>query len=133
MKQLLIIVFATAMCLVKPAFGNDFEGVWILVKGEYINHNNKLVDYSELNLKSQKIIHGNHFSFVTMTGDKFWSSGAGLFEFDDNEYRETPTLNSFSSPKDKQYVFQYKIVDNKWYNSRYENGKRVEFEVWQRL
>lgn len=110
-----------------------FSGTWELVSGEYIDHEGNLVSYEDLNLSSIKVINDTHFSFVTMSGDKFWSSGAGTFKFTNNEYIESPLYTSFNSPKDKKYVFKYKKEGDKWFSSRWENEKRVEYEVWQRV
>ena len=85
---------------------NLFSGSWELVSGEYINHEGNLVLYKDLNLRSMKVITGSHFSFVTMSGDKFWSSGAGTFTFTKSEYIESPLYTSFNSPKGKKYVFK---------------------------
>lgn len=112
---------------------NLFSGTWKLVSGEYINYEGKLVSYEELNLRSIKVISDTHFSFVTMSGDKFWSSGAGTFSFTNSEYIESPLYTSFNSPDGKTYTFKYKKEGDKWFTSRWENEKRVEYEVWQRV
>ncbi|GMG87679.1 hypothetical protein [Biformimicrobium ophioploci] len=115
-----------------PSYGNAFAGTWELVSGEYLDHKGKLTQYSDLDLKSIKIIAGDHFSFVTMSGDKFWSSGAGSFRYTDQEYVERPVYTSFSSPEGQEYVFLYEIEGDTWRNARWEDGVRVEYEIWQR-
>jgi hypothetical protein len=112
---------------------NLFSGTWKLISGEYINNKGNLISYEELNLRSLKIITNTHFSFITMSGDKFWSSGAGTFKYTNSEYIESPLFTSFNSPKGKKYVFKYKIEGEKWFSSRWKSDKRVEYEVWQRV
>lgn len=111
---------------------NLFTGTWKLISGEYINHEGNLISYKTLNLNSLKVISQTHFSFVTMSGDKFWSSGSGTFEYTNDEYVESPIYTSYNAPKGKQYVFKYKLDGETWFSSRWENEKRVEYEVWQR-
>jgi len=110
-----------------------FSGTWELVSGEYIDDKGSLVSYEELDLRSLKVITKTHFSFVTMSGNTFWSSGAGTFEHTNNEYVESPLYTSFNSPVGKKYIFKYRIEGEKWFSSRWENDKRVEYEVWQRI
>lgn len=112
---------------------NLFSGTWKLISGEYIDNKGSLISYEELNLHSLKVITKTHFSFVTMSGDKFWSSGTGTFKYTNSEYIESPVYTSFNSPKGKKYVFKYRVDGEKWFSSRWENDKRVEYEVWQRV
>ena len=112
---------------------NLFSGTWKLISGEYIDNKGSLISYRELNLRSLKVITETHFSFVTMSGDKFWSSGAGTFKYTNSEYIESPLYTSFNSLKGKEYVFKYKLDGDKWFSSRWENDKRVEYEVWHRV
>ena len=133
MKWLLGFVFTALLMTASPSYSQSLQGVWELVEGEYINHEGKLIQYKDLGLKSTKIISGKHFSFVTMSGEKFWSSGSGTFRTDAKQYIENPIYNSFSSPKGKEYVFRYQVENNIWLNSRWENGVRVEFETWRRV
>ncbi|MDO6447271.1 hypothetical protein Q4493_15990 [Colwellia sp. 1_MG-2023] len=133
MKKVINIILAVIVSFAVNANENIFSGTWTLVSGEYIDHEGNLINYETLNLKSLKVINETHFSFVSMSGDKFWSSGAGTFTLTDNEYIESPTYTSFNSPKGKKYVFKYRIEGDKWFSSRWENDKRVEYEVWQKL
>jgi hypothetical protein len=133
MNKVFCILFVFLFSFSVYANKNLFSGSWELVSGEYINHEGNLVLYKDLNLRSMKVITGSHFSFVTMSGDKFWSSGAGTFKFTNNEYIESPLYTSFNSPKGKKYVFKYRIEGDKWFSSRWESEKRVEYEVWHRI
>ncbi len=110
-----------------------FSGTWKLISGEYIDYEGNLVNYESLHLQSLKVINDTHFSFVTMSGDKFWSAGSGTFTYTSNEYVESPVYTSYESPKGKQYKFTYKFAGNKWFSARWEDGTRVEHEVWQRV
>ncbi|GAA0813303.1 hypothetical protein GCM10009111_08470 [Colwellia asteriadis] len=133
MNKVFSIILVALLSFSANADENLFSGTWTLVSGEYINYEGKLVSYESLNLRSIKVITNTHFSFVTMSGDKFWSSGTGTFEVTDSEYIESPLYTSFNSPEGKKYVFKYKKEGDKWFSSRWENDKRVEYEVWQRI
>lgn len=130
-------IFKIALILLLPfsvnANENLFSGTWELVSGEYVDHEGNLINYKELNLRSVKVLSKTHFSFVTMSGDKFWSAGAGTFKYTNSEYIESPLYTSFNSSKGKQYVFKYRKDGERWFSSRWENEKRVEYEVWQRI
>ena len=133
MNKKILIVLTLLFSLSVNANEKLFTGTWALVSGEYVDHEGNLVSYEGLNLSSIKVISNSHFSFVTMAGDKFWSSGAGTYIYTDSEYIESPLHTSFNSPKGKKYVFKYKKDGNKWFSSRWENEKRVEYEVWKKI
>jgi hypothetical protein len=133
MNQVFKIILIFLLSFSVNAKENLFSGTWKLISGEYIDHEGNLVSYEKLNLRSLKVISETHFSFVTMSGDKFWSSGSGTFNYTNSEYIESPLYTSYNSPKGKQYVFKYKIDGETWFSSRWKNEKRVEYEVWQRV
>lgn len=133
MNQIFKIILVCCLSFAVNAKENLFSGTWELISGEYINHEGKLVNYEKLNLHSLKVISETHFSFVTMSGDKFWSSGSGTYTYNSVEYIETPLYTSYNFPKGKQYVFKYKLEGETWFSSRWENEKRVEYEVWKRV
>lgn len=133
MKRLLTgFLFLTSVGSLSANEGN-FDGAWQLVSGEYVNHKGELVNYKDLQLSSIKIIAGGHFSFVTMSGDKFWSSGTGRFKATDSEYIETPIHTSYAIEKGTQYVFKYQMESDTLTSKRIENGKQVELEVWKKI
>ena len=111
----------------------ELTGVWQLVKGEYVNAEGQLVDYAQLDLHSIKIISATHFSFNSMQGNKFYASGSGTYRFSDGHYRETLQFNSFGESPGKIYEFSSKLEDGFWYNSRWSQGQRVEYEVWKKI
>jgi hypothetical protein len=115
------------------SYSNPFIGSWQLVSGEYVNDKNELVDYAEADLHSIKVLSTTHYSFISMSGEKFWAAGAGSYQFDDKSYTENPIHASYSLAHGSLYVFQYKMNEAYWHNSRWEDGKRVEYEVWRKL
>lgn len=114
-------------------YSNPFIGTWQLVSGEYVNEKNKIVDYADADINSIKVLSANHFSFISMSGDKFWAAGAGTYQFDKKLYSETPIHTSYSITQESKYTFQYQLIDELWHNSRWAEGKRVEYEVWRKL
>lgn len=133
MNQVFKIILIFLLSFSVNAKENLFSGTWKLISGEYIDHKGNLVSYEKLNLHSLKVISKTHFSFITMSGNKFWSSGSGTFTYTNGEYIESPLYTSYNSPKGKKYVFKYRLDGETWFNSRWENEKRVEYEVWQRV
>ncbi|AWB66080.1 hypothetical protein C2869_06330 [Saccharobesus litoralis] len=133
MKRLTKITLIGIFILSANAFANPFSGTWKLVAGEYINHEGVLVNYQDLNLSSIKVITNRYFSFVSMSGDKFWSSGTGKFSYTNDEYIEVPIYTSYKTASGKTYTFSYQLLGDIWHNARWENGLRVEYETWQRI
>ena len=133
MHKICFLVLTYFLTFSSIAVENKFSGTWQLSSGEYVNHEGKLIQYETLNLNSIKVISPTHFSFVSMSGSKFWSSGVGTYRFTETEYIESPIHTSYGVTSGKEYAFKYKISNDTWHNSRWENGKRVEFEVWKKL
>lgn len=133
MNKIIVIIMSFAFSFSVNAVENEFKGSWQLLSGEYLNNEGKLIQYEDLEISSIKIISGTHFSFVSMSGNKFWSAGAGRYRFTESEYIESPIHTSYGVTVGKEYVFTYKVENNIWYNSRWNKGKRVEYEVWQKL
>lgn len=130
-KIILIIITFVFTCSVN-AVENEFKGSWELISGEYLDSEDKLIAYKDLKISSIKVISDTHFSFVSMSGNKFWSAGAGNYRFTQSEYIENPIHTSYGATLGKEYVFSYKIENGFWYNSRWSKGKRVEYEVWKK-
>ncbi|AQQ68852.1 hypothetical protein Mag101_15340 [Microbulbifer agarilyticus] len=131
MKKLAI---AIALSLVSSlSAAKELVGVWELVSGNYVDGSGTLVDYKDLDMQALKVISDSHFSFTSMKGGDFWASGTGTYELADGKYTETLRYNSFGQATGAQFAFTTRIEDSLWYNERWEDGKRVEYEVWQRV
>lgn len=115
------------------AFASDFDGVWELVSGEYVDGSGTLVDYQSMDMKSIKLLHDGHYQFISMSGDKFWASGAGSYHVDGAHYVETPRYVSYPMAQGTVYQFRFRLDGEHWHNERWQDGRRVEYEVWRRL
>ena len=133
MNKIFSLILVLLLSFSLNANENLFYGTWELISGEYTDNEGNSKDYGELNLRSLKVITQTHFSFVTMSGDKFWSSGAGSFTYTNSEYIESPLYTSFNAPEGTKYVFKFRFDGDKWFSSRWEDGKRVEYEVWKKV
>ncbi|HBY85202.1 MAG TPA: hypothetical protein DEO86_04940 [Colwellia sp.] len=133
MNKVILIIITLCFTFSVNAIENEFNGSWELISGEYLNNKGVMIQYEDLKISSIKVISGTHFSFVSMSGDKFWSSGAGSYRFTEKEYIESPIFTSYGAALGKEYVFTYTIKNNTWYNSRWDKGTRVEYEVWRKL
>jgi hypothetical protein len=112
---------------------NSLEGTWELLEGEYVDKQGNMITYKEVGMKSLKMISGTHFSFTSMKGDEFWAGGTGTYQLQDGVYTESLTYNSFGEKPGTQFSFEYKLEGGHWTNSRWQDGKRVEFEIWRKL
>jgi hypothetical protein len=133
MYKIFFLLVTLALTSSVAAVENKFSGTWKLMSGEYLNHENKLVQYKDLELSSIKVISATHFSFVSMSGNKFWSSGVGLYRFTESNYIESPIYTSYGVSTGKEYTFLYTIDEGIWTNTRWKNEIRVEYEVWQKI
>ncbi|MCQ3829259.1 hypothetical protein HXX02_07360 [Microbulbifer elongatus] len=127
-------VLALALSLISSfASADNLTGAWELVSGSYVDNKGTLLDYQELDFKALKIISDRHFSFTSMKGGKFWASGTGTYEVADGKYTETLHFNSFGEQSGAKFVFTTRVEDEYWYNERWKDGERVEYEVWRRV
>lgn len=131
MKNIVLILF---LALASPLVtANELPGVWQLVSGEYVDGNGELVQYRSIGLKSLKVVSATHFSFTSMKGGEFWASGSGTYELGNGTYAEKLLYNSFGEKPGTVFSFDTRLEGDVWYNSRWEDGKRVEYEVWRRV
>lgn len=111
----------------------ELKGSWQLVEGEYLDAEGQLVSYQDVKMTAQKVLSDQHFSFTSMRDGKFWAAGSGRYSAKAGQYTETLALNSFGEAKGAQFSFSYKVENGVWTNSRWKEGKRVEYEVWRKL
>lgn len=116
----------------QSASANELKGTWVLVSGEYVDAQGELVSYVNSDMQSLKVLSEHHFSFTSMKGDQFWASATGTYQFSDGQYVESLLLNSFGEKPGVLFAFQSKVEGDNWYNSRWKDGLRVEYEVWRR-
>jgi len=112
---------------------NPFIGAWELVSGSAVNADQSVTNYEEAGLKSIKVLSGNRFSFITSAKGTFYAAGAGEYIVENNTYAEMPALASHDVMLGQRYEFQYQLDGDTWTNSRWQDGQRVEFEVWKRV
>ncbi|KRG69100.1 hypothetical protein [Pseudoxanthomonas dokdonensis] len=126
----------TACLLLPPVIGraaSPFAGTWQLVDGEYLDEHGQTIRYRDVGMQSLKVLDEANFSFTSMANGKFWSAGAGQYHHHDKVYIETPRYTSYDVPAGQRYEFRYQLQGDRWTNERWEQGRRVEREVWQRV
>ncbi|WP_337879219.1 hypothetical protein [Rheinheimera sp.] len=111
----------------------ELNGSWQLVEGEYLDAEGQLVSYQDVKMTAQKVLSDHHFSFTSMRDGKFWAAGSGTYSTKAGHYTETLSLNSFGEASGAQFSFSYTVENGVWTNSRWKEGKRVEYEVWRKL
>ncbi|KAF0813494.1 hypothetical protein IGB42_01845 [Andreprevotia sp. IGB-42] len=111
---------------------SPFDGAWQLVTGECIDDGH-LLDYDTLDIKSRKVLADGHFTFISYQKGAFWSAGSGRFRVDGAVYTESPDMGTYPPAGFRDYVFKARLDGNDWHNERWEDGVRVEYELWQRI
>lgn len=111
---------------------NPFVGAWELVSGSYVDKDNTLTNYADAAIVSLKVLSEGKFSFITTAQGTFYAAGGGDYVVENGLYIETPVLASHPTMLGQRYEFQYELEGDTWTNSRWENGVRVELEVWKR-
>ena len=108
-------------------------GAWELVSGTYIGEDQVVIDYLEAGIKSLKVLSGSKFSFVTTARGTFYAAGAGDYVTENGHYIEIPALASHPEMVGNRYDFEFQVEGDTWENSRWQNGVRVEHEIWRRV
>lgn len=112
---------------------NPFVGAWELVSGSYVGEDQVVIDYAAAEVKSLKVLSDSRYSFITTAKGAFYAAGGGEYVVENGVYTETPALASHPEMIGQRYAFQYQLEGDIWTNSRWQNGVRVEWEVWKRI
>ena len=112
---------------------NPLVGAWELVSGSFLGENNAVINYFDSAMKSLKVLSESKFSFITYAQGMFYAAGGGDYISENGVYVEIPTLASHPDMIDKRYEFQYQLEGDTWTNSRWQNGIRVEHEIWRKV
>ena len=131
----LLRLLAVMSCLfVGPALAaSPLDGAWRLDSGSYVDDQGQEKDYGSLKLQGTKLLADGHFSFTTTQDGRFWAGGSGTFTAGADTYVETPQMASYPVVEGGNYHFSYTLEGNTWTLERFEDGKRVEREVWRRV
>lgn len=135
-RLMLVWCLSFASQLYADSAHNPFIGTWELVEGKYRDEkdpDSQWISSKTSHITSMKIINATHFSYTSYSKGKFWGTGTGYYNFSDTDYAETPELVSYPMEKGKVYRFTYSIEGDVWTNTRTEQGRLVEHEVWRRL
>lgn len=128
--RLLLAMFAL---VIGPAFAaSPLDGAWQLESGAFTDAQGHEKDYVSLKLQGIKLVADGHFSFTATQDGRFWAGGSGTFTADADTYVETPRMASYPLVEGGSYRFRYTLEGDTWKLERYEDGKRVEREVWRR-
>lgn len=112
---------------------NPFIGIWELRSGECGEPGQAVEPYDMSALQARKVITEQHFMFLTLKNGGFYASASGPYTRDEQHYREHPELASYTPMVGQTYEFEYQIVGDLWHNRRFEGGRQVEYEIWQRI
>ena len=112
---------------------NEFAGAWELVHGYAIDEQGVKLEYSQSNMKAQKILSNNRYCFVSMNDKGFYAAASGRYELEGNTYTERAEAASYASMIGARFQFEYEISDGVWTNRRWKDGAIVEYEEWKRV
>jgi hypothetical protein len=108
-------------------------GAWELVSGSYVGDDQGAIDYEQAGIQSLKVLSANKFSFISTVQGAFYAAGGGDYFAENGTYTEVPVLASFPDMLGKRFEFQFTLDGDTWENSRWQNGVRIEHEVWKRV
>lgn len=108
-------------------------GAWELISGSYVGEDQAVIDYETAGIKSLKVLSETKFSFTTSAKGIFYAAGSGDYLAENGRYVEMPLLASHSEMLGQRYEFEYQLDGDIWTNSRWQEGVRVEYEVWKRV
>jgi hypothetical protein len=128
-----LLVAISCLFAVPALATSPLDGAWRLESGRYVDADGQEKDYGSLNLQGTKLLVDGHFSFTTAQDGRFWAGGSGTFTADAETYVETPGVASYPVVAGGSYRFRYTLEGDRWTLERYEDGKRVEREVWRRV
>ncbi|MQP74439.1 hypothetical protein CQ393_00835 [Stenotrophomonas sp. MYb238] len=109
------------------------QGAWQLQSGEFVDGDGALVDYASRGLAGTKVLADGRFAFTTTSNGAFWAGGSGTYEGDGARYVERPLMASYPLESGGSYEFRYTLEGEVWTLERWDDGRRVEREVWKRV
>ena len=128
-----LLVAMSCLCAGPSLAASPLDGAWRLESGSYVDTEGREKDYGSLKLHGTKLLADGRFSFTTAQDGRFWAGGSGRFTADADTYVESPEIASYPVADGGSYRFGYTLEGDTWTLERYEDGKRVEREVWRRL
>jgi hypothetical protein len=130
---LLASVLLSPAAFAASAGAPSLVGAWQLESGEQVLPDGTVTRYDRDAMKALKVISAGHFSFTSHKGGKFYAAAGGSYSAQDGKYTERPDYASYAPMVGQSYRFSYELDGDQWRLSRWENGVRVEYEVWRRL
>ncbi|GAB7125731.1 hypothetical protein JCM19000A_02380 [Silvimonas sp. JCM 19000] len=113
---------------------SDLNGAWRLLAGEFVEENGQVTHYDQAGVASIKLLVDGYFSFTSSSTAGFYGCATGRYEVGaDGAYIESPLLAYNPSMLQRQFAFRARLEGDLWINERWEDGKRVELETWQRI
>jgi hypothetical protein len=128
-----LLVATSSLSAGQTLAASPLDGAWRLESGSHVDAEGQEKDYGSLKLQGTKLLVDGHFSFTTTQDGRFWAGGSGSFTADKGDYVETPRMASYPVVEGGSYRFRYTLEGDTWTLERYEDGKRVEREVWRRV
>lgn len=112
---------------------NDLEGTWELVSYEYAAPDT-VMRGDTADMRSQKVLNGTHFSWVTVSPDQraFIGAATGTYSIRGDTYTEVTEHASQADHVDRTYSFTYRIAGGLWLHTGIVNGVRIQ-ETWRRV
>ena len=118
---------------VMPVTPNPLVGTWELVSAKAMLGDSVVYDLKAPQLRSIKVINGDHFSYLTLGANgEFIRAAAGQYTASNGLYTEMIEYSSGRRMADA-YPFTYEVTGDTWHH-RSMAGSREQFdEVWRRV
>jgi hypothetical protein len=116
-----------------PATPNPLVGTWELVSAKAMLGDSVVYDVKAPQLRSIKVINGDHFSYITLgPNGEFVRAAAGHYTASNGLYTEQIEYSSGRRMADA-YPFTYRVDGDTWYHKSMAGSREQFDEVWRRV
>jgi len=109
-------------------------GTWEFVSAKITRSDGEVVEYSNLDLRSNKILSSDYFCVVTRNADgSFRHATLGPFRVEGHLYVETIVYSTNSDWIGSEPVYSFTLKGDRWTIRTTGNQDEVREEVWSRV
>ena len=114
--------------------GHDLVGTWEFVSAKTTHSDGTVVEYSTLDLVSDKILNSDYFCVVTRNADgSFRHVNLGPYRVEGNLYTETLEYSTNSRWIGSRPVYKFTLEGDLWTIITTGSREVIREEVWRRV
>ncbi|UCF38567.1 MAG: hypothetical protein JSU96_06925 [Acidobacteriota bacterium] len=133
MKLLCLLVFVTSLSSL-CAFGQSLVGTWQFVSAKETQADGTVVEYTDLDLRSNKIVNNDYFCVVTRNSDgSFRHAILGPYRVEGDLYTEILEYSSNTAWTGSRPVYRYELDGDLWIIRTTGSTREKREEVWRRV